>query len=175
MRKLNIFSEVKEHVTARNVAEFYGLKVKRNGLACCPFHNDKHPSMKIDKFYYRFACGAKGDAINYVASTYGLSQYEAAKKIAEDFHIILQSEEKKDAKSRAIALEKIKKAEQEEKRILHIQKQFKDWCLKIIDNLKECLQVIMSVKQSYKNKSPNETSFSEDFVFLLQKEPIVGY
>ena len=97
MRKLNIFSEVKEHVTARNVAEFYGLKVKRNGLACCPFHNDKHPSMKIDKFYYCFACGAKGDAINYVASTYGLSQYEAAKKIAEDFHIILQSEEKKDA------------------------------------------------------------------------------
>ena len=175
MRKLNIFSEVKEQVTARNVAEFYGLKVKRNGLACCPFHNDKHPSMKIDKFYYCFACGAKGDAINYVASTYGLSQYEAAKKIAEDFHIVLQSEEKKDAKSRALALEKIRKAEQEEKRILHIQKQFKDWCLNTIDSLKDCQQVIMFIKQSYKNKSPNETSFSEDFVFLLQKEPIVGY
>ena len=64
---MNIFREMKERVTARQVAERYGLKVSRNGMACCPFHNDKHPSMKIDQNYYCFACGAKGDAINYVA------------------------------------------------------------------------------------------------------------
>ena len=87
----------------------------------------------------------------------------------------MQSEAKKDAKSRAVALEKIKKAEQEEKRIVRIQNQFKDWCLHTIDSLNECLQVIISVKQSYQNKSLNETSFSEDFVFLLQKEALVGY
>ncbi len=34
---MNIFSEVKEHLTARQAAEYYGLKVKRNGTACCPF------------------------------------------------------------------------------------------------------------------------------------------
>lgn len=45
---MNIFQEVKERVTAKQVAERYGLKVERNGMACCPFHNDKHPSMKID-------------------------------------------------------------------------------------------------------------------------------
>ena len=56
---MNIFREVKERVTARQVAERYGLKVRRNGMACCPFHNDKHPSMKIDRNYYCFACGAK--------------------------------------------------------------------------------------------------------------------
>ena len=49
---LNIFSEVKEYLTARQVAENYGLQVRRNGLACCPFHDDKHPSMKIDKKEY---------------------------------------------------------------------------------------------------------------------------
>ena len=46
---MNIFSEVKEHLTARQAAEYYGLKVKRNGTACCPFYDDKHPSMKIEK------------------------------------------------------------------------------------------------------------------------------
>lgn len=71
---MNIFQEVKERVTARQVAERYGLKVRRNGMACCPFHNDKHPSMKIDQNYYCFACGAKGDAVNYVAVLFGLSQ-----------------------------------------------------------------------------------------------------
>ena len=44
---MNIFQEMRERVTARQVAERYGLKVRRNGMACCPFHKDKHPSMKI--------------------------------------------------------------------------------------------------------------------------------
>ena len=82
---MNIFQKVKERVTARQVAEKYGLKVRQNGMACCPFHNDKHPSMKIGRNYYCFACGAKGDAVNYVAILFGLSQFEAAKKINEDF------------------------------------------------------------------------------------------
>ena len=43
---LDIFSEVKAHLTARQVAESYGLHVRRNGTACCPFHDDRHPSMK---------------------------------------------------------------------------------------------------------------------------------
>lgn len=78
---MNIFQEMKERVTARQVQERYGLKVSRNGMTRCPFHNDKHPSMKIDQNYYCFACGAKGDAVNYVAVLFGLSQFEAAKKI----------------------------------------------------------------------------------------------
>ena len=60
---MSIFSEVKEYLTARQVAEYYGLQVKRNGLACCPFHDDKHPSMKIDKNYHCFACGVGGDVV----------------------------------------------------------------------------------------------------------------
>ena len=92
---MNIFQEVKERVTAKQVAERYGLKVERNGMACCPFHNDKHPSMKIDQNYYCFACGAKGDAVNYVAVLFGLSQFEAAKKIIEDFSLGIPIEQPK--------------------------------------------------------------------------------
>ena len=46
---MNVFESVKENVTARQAAEMYGIRVNRNGMACCPFHDDKHPSMKVDK------------------------------------------------------------------------------------------------------------------------------
>ena len=45
---MNIFQTVKENVTARQAAEQYGLKVNKNGMICCPFHDDRHPSMKVD-------------------------------------------------------------------------------------------------------------------------------
>ena len=43
---MNIFSEVKEQLTTRQVAESYGLRIRKNGVACCPFHDDRHPSMR---------------------------------------------------------------------------------------------------------------------------------
>ena len=48
---MTLFEQVKECVTARQATEHYGIKVKRNGMACCPFHKDRHPSMKADKIY----------------------------------------------------------------------------------------------------------------------------
>ena len=46
---MSIFQSVKEFVTARQAAEQYGVKVNRNGMVCCPFHKDRHPSMKVEK------------------------------------------------------------------------------------------------------------------------------
>lgn len=63
------------------MAESYGLHIRRNGTACCPFHDDRHPSMKVDQNYHCFACGVGGDVIDYTARMYGLSQYDAAKKL----------------------------------------------------------------------------------------------
>ena len=82
---MTLFEQVKGCVTARQTAEHYGIKVKENGMACCPFHKDRHPSMKADKIYHCFACGVGGDAIDFTARLFGISQYEAAKKMIEDF------------------------------------------------------------------------------------------
>ena len=82
---MNVFEFVKQNVTARQVADYYGIPVNRHGLACCPFHNDRHPSMKIDVRFYCFACGQKGDAINFVEKYFGLSPKDAALKICQDF------------------------------------------------------------------------------------------
>lgn len=46
---MNVFEAVKNTVTTRQAAEYYGIKVTKNGMACCPFHRDRHPSMKLDQ------------------------------------------------------------------------------------------------------------------------------
>ena len=172
---MSIFTEVKERVTAREVAEFYGLKVGKKGLACCPFHNDKHPSMKIDKFYYCFACGARGDAVNYVADMYGLKPYEGARKIADDFHMILDSDADMDEETRKKALETARKKEAEKKRIIRIQNQFREWCNHRIEELKDSIQIVEAAKQFFIDKPPEIILESADFAVLLHSEPIVNY
>ena len=59
--KSNVFETVKQSVTTRQAAEFYGIPVGRNGMACCPFHDDRHPSMKVDRRFHCFACQGDGD------------------------------------------------------------------------------------------------------------------
>ena len=58
---MGLFDEVKQNVTVRQAAERYGLKPNRSGLIRCIFHNDKSPSMKVDRRYYCFGCGCTGD------------------------------------------------------------------------------------------------------------------
>ena len=82
---MNIFTDVKAAVTTRQAAVFYGLKVSASGMTCCPFHSDKHPSMKVDERYYCFGCHETGDVIDFVSHLFGLTPYQAAQKLAEDF------------------------------------------------------------------------------------------
>ena len=97
---MNIFQEVKSYVTARQAAEQYGIRVGRNQMACCPFHDDHHPSMKIDTNYYCFACGAKGDVIGLTAGLFGLSPYEATRKLIADFQLPLTAEKRRERRKK---------------------------------------------------------------------------
>lgn len=85
---MDLFETVKGAVTVKQAAEYYGLNVGRNGMACCPFHNDRHSSMKLnDDYFYCFGCGATDDVIELVSRLFRLSAYEAAQKLAYDFGI----------------------------------------------------------------------------------------
>lgn len=79
---MHLFETVKQSVTTRQAAERYGLNVNRNGMAVCPFHRDRHPSMKVDRRYYCFGCGATGDVIDFVSRLHGISAKEAALMLA---------------------------------------------------------------------------------------------
>ena len=89
----NVFEAVKQSVSTREAAAFYGIEVKRNGMACCPFHDDKNPSMKLnEEYFYCFGCGATGDVIDFTAKFFALSPKEAAEKLAQDFGLIYDSQ-----------------------------------------------------------------------------------
>ena len=88
----NVFEAVKQSVSTRDAAAFYGIEVKRNGMACCPFHDDKNPSMKVDQRFHCFGCGEDGDVIDFTAKLFDLSPKEAAEKLAQDFGLIYDSQ-----------------------------------------------------------------------------------
>ena len=85
---MTIYENIKAAISVKQAAEHYGLKVSRNGMACCPFHHDRHPSLKLNEnYFFCFGCGAKGDVIDLVARMFELSGYEAAQRLAADFGI----------------------------------------------------------------------------------------
>lgn len=84
---MNVFEAVKQNLTTQQAAEMYGIRVSRHDMAVCPFHNDKNPSMKVDRRFHCFACQADGDVIDFTSRLFGLSSKEAALKLAEDFSI----------------------------------------------------------------------------------------
>ena len=85
---MTIYESIKAAISVKQAAERYGLKVSRSGMACCLFHHDRHPSLKLNEdYFFCFGCGAKGDVIDLVTRLFGLSSYEAAQKLAADFGI----------------------------------------------------------------------------------------
>ena len=89
----NTFEAVKQSVTVREATQMYGIEVNRSGMACCPFHDDKNPSMKLnEEYFYCFGCGATGDVIDFTARLYNLSPKEAAEKLAQDFGLAYDSQ-----------------------------------------------------------------------------------
>ena len=69
------------------------VPVKQRGRdfwCCCPLHNEKTPSFKIDpvlQLWHCFGCGEGGDVFGFVMKTEDLSFPEAVRKLAERAHI----------------------------------------------------------------------------------------
>ncbi len=88
MEQLNIFETVKQSVSLRHAASFYGIHVQRNGKTACPFHADVDPSLQLyEDHYYCYGCGAHGDVTDFMAGIFHLTPLEAARKLAADSHI----------------------------------------------------------------------------------------
>ena len=140
---MTIYETIKAAISVKQAAEHYGLKVSCNGMTCCPFHNDRHPSLKLNEdYFFCFGCGAKGDVIDLVAKLFNLSSYDAAKKLAYDFGI------DPDKPPAAAALRKPKyplaKAFQNE--TLHCQRILYDY-----------LHLLERWKMQYAPKTPEDT------------------
>lgn len=90
----NVFTEIRERVTAEDAGRFYGLKFSRDGKkAICPFHNDQHPSLSFYRGGFKcFACGASGSSIDLTMQLLNLDLKGAAARLNEDFRLGLDRE-----------------------------------------------------------------------------------
>ena len=88
---MNIFEAVKQSVTTRQAAESYGIRVNKNGMAVCPFHRDKNPSMKVDRRFHCFGCQADGDVIDFTAHLYNLKPKRRQRNWQEIFLYIMRT------------------------------------------------------------------------------------
>ena len=119
----SLFNEVKERLNLIEAAQYYGVQPNRSGFVNCLFHEDKTPSLKLYPAHFHcYGCGKHGDIITLTTQLFGLPPYNAAKKLAQDFHII-RGNDYKNMKPRIS--EQIKYYEQEKKtfRLLN------DYCL----------------------------------------------
>ena len=62
-------------------------------MCVCPFHDDKNPSMKVDRRFHCFGCQADGDVIDFVSRLENVSPKEAALMLAQDFSIPYEDRE----------------------------------------------------------------------------------
>lgn len=138
----------------------YGIPVNRHGMAVCPFHNDKNPSMKLDMRFHCFACQADGDAVDFVSRLFGLSGKEAAMKLADDFSIPYDARKKPSVRPKIRAPTPEQRYRQEENR-----------CFKV---LSDYFHHLKTWKRQYAPQHP-EDEWHPLFVEALQRESHIEY
>jgi DNA primase len=85
-------ADIVEVVSARTQLRKAGARYSGR----CPFHEERTPSFSVnpvDKLYYCFGCGAKGDVITFVRETESLDFGGAIEWLAQRFNVPLEYEE----------------------------------------------------------------------------------
>ena len=102
-------TSVREAVAAADIVEVVSQRtaLRKSGARYtgrCPFHDERTPSFSVnavDKLYYCFGCGAKGDVITFVRETESLDFVGAIEWLADRFRVQLDYEETSPAAERA--------------------------------------------------------------------------
>ena len=152
---MSIFEAVKQSVTTRQAAERYGIRVERNGMCRCPFHNDSTPSMKLDRRYYCFGCGTTGDVIDFVSRLRGIGSKEAAILLAQDFAIPYEDGTGKTSKPR--------QQNTDEQNYQYMER----YCFRV---LLDYYRLLCRWKEDYAPQTPED-----GFVEALQKLSLIAY
>lgn len=158
---MRLFEAVKQAIPTRQAAESYGLRVNRVGKTNCPFHHDRTPSMKVDKRFHCFGCGADGDVIDFTAKLYGLDAKSAAEKLAADFQIPYEQSKRKETVKRAVR----EKSEEQMFRKLEAR------CFRV---LSDYFHLLRHWEQAYA-PAPEDENWHPLFVEALQKKDHIEY
>ena len=160
-----IYSEIKEQVSTREVAEHYGYKVSQNGMMRCPFHEDRNPSMKVDKNFICFGCQEKGDVIRFASKLFGLPPHDAAGKLIEDMGLTVFAENRPEVQP---GIRQKAKRERTEKQL------FDQAVDRIYDVYCDYYRLLNEWAGAYAPVSPDE-DFHPLFVEAMHKRDYVEY
>ena len=162
---MNLFEAVKQSVTTRQAAERYGIRVGRNGMCVCPFHDDKNPSMKVDRRFHCFGCQADGDVVDFVSRMEQTGPKEAALMLARDFSIPYE-DKGPPGRSRNLPAPAPRKESPEQQ-----FKRMERYCFRVLSDYHNLLR---RWKRDYAPKTPDE-DFHPLFVEALQRMSHVEY
>ena len=156
---MSIFKEVKEHLSIKEVARYYGITTNRSGFTKCPFHKERTPSMKIyDDHFYCFSCQCGGDVISLTSQLFSLSSLEATKKLQADFGIAdVEYDREQYQKEQNTRMSQLLK-----------EKQFESWKHNTYLLLTDYCSLLREWKESYSPKNLDDP-ITEEYVEALQE------
>lgn len=150
---------IKQSVSTESACQRYGVEINNRGFACCPFHLEKTPSMKVypkEKGFHCFGCGASGDVIKFVQMYFNLSFQESIKKINLDFGLGLDIDGKPTrgmlqyvAKQQYLRKKEEKKKDEEK---TAIDREY----FEMIDRLDESKKIVKTMRPKNKDEPPSE-------------------
>ena len=90
-------------VSLLRLVESQGYELKREGkdyVLCCPFHDEKTPSLKItpeNNLFHCFGCGVGGSVIDWVMKTQGVSFRHAVELLKKDTSLVAEPSAEKQS------------------------------------------------------------------------------
>ena len=112
---------IKSRISMIDICKTYGFNIQRGNFICCPFHNEKTPSLKLydgNRGFYCFGCGEHGSVIDFVMRYFGLDFKSAISKLNDDFCLGLpigqRIDRRKQIEMERLAFQRRQKAKQEE-------------------------------------------------------------
>ena len=147
-------------ISMRDVANKYGLKVTKSGFALCPFHEDRHPSMKIydeiGRGYYCFTCNKGGSIINFVMDYFKIDYVNALKKLDTDFGLNALEEKEDKVVAKEYAARQFVSKRKKLKQTLSLQKLLEEHC-------------------RLHNDIKNEQPFSDKYCYAIHRIDYLNY
>lgn len=149
---VDVFQDARRLVSTRSAAEYYGFTANRAGYICCPFHNERTPSLKLfpDGGWKCFGCGRGGSSIDFVMELFGLPLLEAVRKMNMDFNLALPLDKPPSEAQQEAAWHR--------REIMDIRKMFDSWREKML------LQLTTAYRMGYlalKDKHPDTWTDAE--------------
>lgn len=122
---MDIADEIKQRLSMDEVVKRYGFTPKQPGnYICCPFHNEKTPSLKVysqpGRGWMCFGCGKGGTVIDFVMNLYKIPFSAAVVRLNADFRLGLCNDRPDPREAEKLRAERLAK----EKAVAYSREQY---------------------------------------------------